>query len=478
MSYDPNAGWSARAALPHQAPVYFIAVEDVAQRYSTGGIKGATASYSKLLRTPRGSTQEIFPLEGKSSIGTLSLSLVDRGDEISALLSPGLSVPTWLNRRITLYGGYADLDEADYAPLFTGEVSDWSMKDAEYSVKLRDLKRNSLEEIMRNASEDNPTVLQGNPVDIWYAIVTGDFGNPDFPVTSSGAAPTGLGVDASLLDEEHLAHERDEWIFGWQLRFEFRRKEKAKDFFEKELFLLKGYPLIRASGNLSVRLYHPAHPAEPEILLDENAVIGTPSVAPLFDKHLNVIEIWGDHNPDYDSEAGETEYRLLYRFEDSSDIAATRERRELIVKSRGLRTELDGDRNARFAAGKIRQRFLNPPLEFEAETLFSKRSIEAGDVVSLTHKNLPDQRTGARGLAAEQCEVVKVNPDFRKGVMRLTLWTANTRKLYRVVAPALDGGSPFPDYGSQTAAQRARYLSIADTATEEFSNGDPAHQVI
>jgi len=326
---------------------------------------------------------------------------------------------------------------------------------------------------MRNATEATPSIIEGNPINIWFALVTGDFLNGTFPVTTSGAVATGLDVAVALIDETHLAAERDEWLFGWNMRFEFRRPEKAKKFFEDELFLLKGYPLIRGSGQLSVRLYHPAHPGEPPQDLTEDNIVGIPKAKPLFEDHINVIEIYGDHDPDFDEAEDETEFTLLFSFEDSSDITATKERKELIVESKGLRTALDGVRNATFAGNKIRQRYLEPPIEIEAETLFSKRVLEVGDVVGVTHSALPEMDTGARGWSDVQCEVVKAAPDFRRGRMRYTLISTNFGKRYRVIGP-----TGLADYTSQTQAQKDKYLSIASSPGELLGGVDPAHQYI
>lgn len=474
MTYDPNANWTARATAQHQQPVYFLVMEGVSFRFSTGPVKNAGATYKEYMRTPRGVTQEIFPLEGKSSIGSLSIDLVDVDDEVTDLLSPGQVVPTWINREATLFAGYTDFDEADFAPIFPGQVSDWDMEGVNYTLKMRDLKRTTLENIMRNATEATPSTIEGNPINIWYALVTGDFANVTFPVTTSGAAATGLNVSASLIDATHLEAERDEWIFDFDMRFEFRKREKAKKFFEEELFLLKGYALIRGSGQLSARLYHPAHPAEPpQDLTEEDNILGIPKATPLFKDHLNVIQILGNHDPDFDEGQGETEFTALFSFEDSSDITATKERKELIIESRGLRTDLNGVRNAAFAGNKIRQRFLEPPIEIKVETLFSKRVLEIGDVVGVTHSALPDMDTGLRGWTLEQCEVVKAQPDFRRGRMRFTLITTTFGRRYRVIAP-----TGLADYTSQTQAQKDKYLSIASSPGELLGGVDPAQQII
>jgi hypothetical protein len=167
MTYNPNANWTARAGAQHQQPVYFLVMEGVsAFRFSTGPVLSPSTTYKEYMRTPRGVTQEIFPLKGKSSIGSLSIDLVDVDDEVTDLLSPGQVVATWINREATLFAGYADLDESDYAEVFRGQVSDWDMEGVGYTLKIRDLKRTTLENIMRNATTDTPSTIEGNPINI------------------------------------------------------------------------------------------------------------------------------------------------------------------------------------------------------------------------------------------------------------------------------------------------------------------------
>jgi hypothetical protein len=191
---------------------------------------------------------------------------------------------------------------------------------------------------------------------------------------------------------------------------------------------------------------------------------------------LNDVKINGDHV--FDPVDPAPEFVELFSFVDSADITATKERMKLKIDSKGLRTTLDGVRNARFAGNRIRQRFLKPPIETEVQTLFSKRMLEVGDIVGVTHRSLPDMDTGLRGWTLEQCEVTRAVPDFRKGLMRFTLITTNFGTRYRVIAPTLFSGSPFPNYTAQTQAQKDRYCSIADTPTDLFTNGDAAHQII
>lgn len=476
MPYAPNPLWTAKTEEANQSPVYFLDVEGLPFRFSTHPVRGASVAYKPLMKTPSGATQEIFPLEGRSSIGGVSVTLVDEGGVVTATLAtdaPAAVVPTWINRACTLYGGYAGLDESHYAPLFRGQVADWRMApDGSYTLHIADLKRATLEDIMQNATREHPTLIEGNPLDIWYAIVTGDFADSAFPVIVSGAPPTGLNVSPSLVDKAHLASERDDWLFGWRMRFEFRTKTKAKRFFEEELFLLKGYPVIRPDGRLSVRLYHPAHPASPRTRLTSDDIVGIPSARPRFKDHRNGVRISGDHHPDGAAGDG-AEFSLLAEIFDADDAQATHETKIFAVESRGLRSALDGKRNARFAAGKIRQRFLRPPLEVEAETFFTKRGIEAGEVIFVSHPHLPNLATGARGWTDVPCEVVKAQPDFRKGRMRLTLLATGFNRRYRVIAP-----SGLAEYSAQTAAEREKYLSVASSPEETFSNGDAAHQLI
>jgi hypothetical protein len=57
--------------------------------------------------------------------------------------------------------------------------------------------------------------------------------------------------------------------------------------------------------------------------------------------------------------------------------------------------------------------------------------------------------------------------------MRFTLITTNFGKRYRVIAP-----TGLADYGSQTQAQKDKYLSIASSPGELLGGVDPAQQII
>lgn len=470
MTYDPNAAWTARATARHQIPRYFIIMEGVAAfRISTGVILGATTTYKELMRTPRGVTQQVFPLEGKFTIGNITLPLVDKDGDITNLLSDGQVVPTWINRDIELFAGYDDLDESDFAKIFEGEVSDWTERDGTYAVKVKNLMGIFNNEIMTNSTEDVITEITGNPIDIYYAIITGDFANGTFPVVVTGATPTGLDLAASKVDTVNFIKERDDWLFGTVMRFQFRESEKAKDFFEEELFLLFGYPIIRPDGKLGIRLYHPPNPADPTVDLTEDDIIGTPRVKTKFKDHINRVQIFGDFNPDAEDE----EFASLLDKTDAADVTATGEEKSFDVESKGFRTILNGVRSARFAGNKILQRYTVPPIEMTVETLFSKRVIEVGEVVFITHKNVFNPNTGARGMTQIPFEVLKAKPNFNRGTITFTLLGTGFNRQYRVIAP-----NATPDYGSQSQSEKDTFMSIADTGTELLGGVDPAHQII
>lgn len=469
MTYNPNANWTARATARHQTPVYFLKVDGITTfRYSTGPVRGATTTYKEYMQTPRGATQQIKPLEGRASLGTLSITITDVGEDVTNTLAPGQVVPTWINRKVELFAGYTDLDESDYAAIYVGQVVDWDARDVEYTLKIRDFRRSTIEQIMTNSTETDTTRIRGNPLNLWYAIITGDFANVSFPVTWGGATPTGLDIDASLVDTTHLANERDTWLFDTEYLFAFSEPIKAKNFFEEQIFKLLGYPIIRPDGSLSVRLYHPAHPGEATVDLGEDDIIGQPSISANFDDHINHVKIYGDHDPDADPE-----FTLLYELLDSADVTATGETALLEVQSEGLRTALKGERNARFAGNKIFQRYIVPPLSVKVDTLFSKRVYEVGEVINVTHGDLFNEETGTRGWTDVPCEILKAEPDFVRGRMRLTLLTTAFGNRYRVIAPNTLG-----DYTTQTDAEKAKWLSVSGTSPDEFSNGDPAHEVI
>lgn len=458
-----------------KADNYFLVVDGLSTRYSVYPVQNPSATYKQYLGIPSSIAQKVYPLEGKSSLGSVSFSLLDVGQEITDLVSvdaPSAPLPAILNRRARVYAGFRNIDEADYVLVFTGEFYEPPVYDRDelsWSFTLADLKRPTInEKIMKNATLSSPTILSGNFVNIYFALLTGDFANATFPVTTSGATPTGLGIAVTDINQSALVSERDEWAYYIDMRFEFRSPEKAKTFFEKELFRIFGYPIVETDGRLSFRMYHAPHPASPVKTLAEAKIVGVGAMKQRWDLHLNKIEIQGDYDPDtgnFDT--------VLASFEDTQDQIDTKEVRPRTFQLKGLRSDLDGATIARIALERLLQRVKRSPLAIPVETDFTIRDLQAGEVAEFSHDEVPDTALGSIGVSSKRVEITSVKVNFERGTNRVELLDTAIGNLYRVIAP-----NALPDYTSQSAAERAKYGSIADAADNEFSNDDPAHEIL
>ena len=120
--YDPNANWTAATAALAKAARYYVAFDGyTAAHFASGPVVSAATTKKLYLANLRGGGQQIIPLEGKATVGQISFDLTDHLGEVTDLLAteaPGAALATMINRKVTIYAGYATLAEADYAPIF------------------------------------------------------------------------------------------------------------------------------------------------------------------------------------------------------------------------------------------------------------------------------------------------------------------------------------------------------------------------
>lgn len=157
MPYNPSAEWTAATALKPQRQVYYAAFDGLtSMHFSTGPVDGATVTKKLLLKNPTGISQKIDQLKGRNSLSLLTLELVDRDRVITDLVATehsGAPLATLINRKVTLYAGYATLPESKYAVVAVGQVSDCNLLDdgETFRVVLADLQRNTHDDVFTNS---------------------------------------------------------------------------------------------------------------------------------------------------------------------------------------------------------------------------------------------------------------------------------------------------------------------------------------
>lgn len=157
MPYNPNANWTAKTNAGAREPTYYIAIEGLATKhYATAPVRNAGTTKKLLLNVPTSLTEKVEQLQGRQSISLMDIDLVDRDDEITDLVSTEKASPTFstlINRGVTLFSGYADLDEADFAEIARGQVASVKLLEdgITYRLGLRNLRRHQQDDLFTKA---------------------------------------------------------------------------------------------------------------------------------------------------------------------------------------------------------------------------------------------------------------------------------------------------------------------------------------
>jgi hypothetical protein len=530
-------------------PAYFVGIEGVTDRqFSTHTVQGAVLNKVVCMQRPRGAAQKLSPLQGSATVGELKIRLVDVDGELTRIVSTEVGSPvldTLINKKLTLWAGYRDLQEADFVARFGGEIRNVKLVDSLlYEFTVADFKRRYEDRLMAGL-DDQPTTaieglhaigssslelksvtgiesgqtlivhrkdgsqaeaftagavdeqaktvgifpdtgvawttgdtvvadgvrIRGNIINVFYSLLTGTFSTDPtdaFPLASVLGTPGGLTLVDADLDLAALTRTRDRFLADFDVDFIFRASVTARRFFEDEIFPLGFYPTVANDGILGIRSFVPPGPEDPTPpVLEEQHMDGIPAWDRKFKTHINEIRVFGDH----DLGGGAEDLELHFQ-EDTADQAATRELGAYSVVSEGLRTGLEGAAIAEELGNRIDRRWRVPPIEIKAKTLFTKRDLQVGTIVSLTHPSVPDTFADVVGVTDRLMEITRVDLDYVKGRVKLELLETGFGR-FMWLGPAEAGQ---PTYPTADAAQR-RFHHWGDSANKVNGGAEDGYTV-
>lgn len=437
-----NANFDALHALDYKTPIYLIHFDGKTTDYCNLEPLSPSNTCKRYLSRISGLSQRVEPEEGRSSIGGVTLELLDYEGAITSLLATD---SVYFHRKKTVIkAGYLGMTEADMLTIFTGWITGikLSRDGLSYIFEITDPQKWMQRKVFRSASDSAPVVVSGNWVNIMLAILTstgaGTNGSYDWY-----EEPNGLGIDDSALNVDHIESVRDEWFPGnsGYVKFTITERVKAKDFFETEFFkVFNCYPVIDGQGRFDIRAFKPPLAAiETVQSFNEDNIVGLPSWDANLDSMINEIEFFYD----YDEADDEFEEQIYYL--DAASINARGPgKRSLSIKSKGLHSASQGGISNLAASqveqrkNKVFERWATPPIMVQFTTFFSQWLSEAGDVVPVSHWLLPNISTGTRGLSETRMEIIERTVDWEKGLVRFTLLnTGFNRGTYSVIAPVM-----------------------------------------
>lgn len=313
------------------------------------------------------------------------------------------------------------------------------------------------------------TKLVGNPINIFYSLLTGTFSTSgSFPLASYSGQPTGLGIAAGDIDTAGLIIERDDWLTNMVLTFEMRSPESAAGFLGKEIFRLFGFPVVTPDGKLSFKAFGPRKPTDAVLTMTASDMIEW-SWRRRYDLAYNRVTVKFDYDPE------NSRYISSSSFNDTA-TQATVGVSEMIVQSRGIRTGVNAEYYLEQYARRFLTRYARGAAELRAKLFMTHRALYPGLSLDVTHAAAPNVRTALRGLAAAvgvpafELSVVKHDP--RTGIVEIVAadngWTR----------PGFIAQSGLPNYSSATSEQKRKNAYISPPSGANFSDGSTPYKVI
>jgi|GEM_PF-4218122 len=306
--------------------------------------------------------------------------------------------------------------------------------------------------------------IEGNPINIMHSLLTGNFADASFPVTTLGQV-TGLGIPAADIDSPSFEFARDTFLIDEVWRFIVKSPVVGFRFVENKLFRWTGYPAILGNGKIGFRAYGPPSPTA--------AIAGLPtiteadvtawSIKKALNLHFNRFQV----GLDTDEVTGSQQ--TVETVEDTADQTASKETRQIVDKSTGFRTPLFGSRVAATKLMGLLRRFGVSPTQYLVTTDLTIRATEIGDVVELTHSKIPNFESGGLGVTGLRLEVVEKQENFNSGILRWTLQDANFGR------PSWIAPAAAPDYGAADDDDK-EYGYIAPAAGN-FADGRPPYRI-
>lgn len=329
----------------------------------------------------------INDLDGGADLADLQFTVQDRGAAITADF-PGF---TFEGKRVQLLHGFQGMVLEDFVPLFTGRIDSIESTNAntEYTFTCPDI-RQELTKIIFGTADDGSATDNDHPRTIngkWSAILL-------------AVLQAEVGLDFADVDVAKINLYGDTVYAGVEFEFKITSPPAAKDFIENELMKpLGAYLWSNNLGQVTVNFYYPLTP-DPvmDFTRDNLTEIPEAGVADL----INEVSTRFDYDVDDKPQA-----ELVRSDQESIDKYGLFG--QLVVEARGLRSGLQGNLIAGHTAFLIFQRYGFKQLSFGASSgnsspvhaFWSACLVEPGDIVTVTHPQVPDRLNGVMGITGK-----------------------------------------------------------------------------
>lgn len=518
MTQDVNNEYLKFLARPEKVPVYIIEFDGISTRYSDHEVRDQLGPTSVIAKSVSGAGAQITVDEGRSSIGDMQFSLLDKDQEITKLLQQYVLT----NRRVTIHAGFIEMNESDYVKMFVGEILDYTLErdNVTWRFQVVTLWKTVKQNVMTAAS--NLTSGIDNAVATIPVVGTADFAAAtgtqfyiiidDEVISYTGKTGTTFtGCSRGALGTTPAAHAINARVKNFVVLQDNPINIMLRILTSTGLGTNGAYDDLPASAGLGIpqadaaiasmeaerdrwllgftmkfelfELTEAKRFLESEVLRFINAYplvdnegrlsmtvytppLPTVQIRQLNDDNLVEAPTWqgnimahfffNEIDMEYDYDFKTNSFGTRAFFEDSTSQTKYGEVRTLTMQSKGIRTAIMGQPKIDKIALRALHRFANPSPIIRAKAFMTERIAEPGDILRLTTTKLPDLSRGTMGVQDKMVEALQLGTDYQRGHNRFTLLDTGFSYLrkYGAISPTTRSPINFPTYDVATPDQR------------------------
>lgn len=399
---------------------------------------------------------QVHDLDGGADQSTVFFNVQDHGGVITS------DFPSFIfeGKLVTIQMGLPGLAQADFVTVFTGYIDTVASDNGnqEYVFNCSDVSAKLSQVVYlfgdtgSPTDSNNPKTVLGHPLDILLDILS-----------------VKIGLAAGLIDTTKIQAYRDGPFSGTTFSFRLTQSVAAADFIKQQILKpLGGYLWVNSLGKITVNFFTPLVAPTPVFTLGKDSWVNIPGAEQV--DMVNTVQVQFDKDDSTSTGSGNylAQDTNLY----SPSVSAYGQFGEQVIQADGLRSGFQGFFTARMVARMIFGRYGLKNIKFDqnaAESIWSTCLIEPGDVVAVTHPNIPNRKTGVIGLTNALFEILDRKFDFTQGRMTFTMIDASFLGFIGAFQIAPNGTANY------TGGSNVYMYMCSDT--DQYGNGDAAHSL-
>lgn len=409
----------------------------------------------------------INDLDGTANTTQLMFTVQDDGGAITGDF-PGF---VFEGAKVTLKCGLPGLSQSDFPTVFTGYIDEVASANSntEYYFTCSDVSvklQQTVYLIGDNGSVTSSTnvkTLNGHPLDMLLDILNNQIINPD----------GSRGLDPSLIDTTKIEAYRDGPFDGIEFLFHLNQSPTAADFIAAQLLKpLGGYLWTNAAGQITVNFFYPlAGPVAVQTIGPANW-IAIPEAEQT--DMVNTVEFQFDKDDDGPNSTGNYLNQSVQEYGPS--VSKYGLYGGITIAADGVRSAFQGYFIAGIVARLIFLRYGFKSLMFDQaapDSIWNTMLLEPGDIVAVTHPDIPDRKAGTMGVTNKLFEVLHRTFKFSEGKMVLTMIDASYLSTFGFFEITGDSQA---DYISSSTGDKHTFMFMTG-ANGKYSNNDPGNSL-